>query len=319
VASVPEIACKTPKVWTSAGLKQMTRDLTTKKYPHLKGPNNANALARAAAREAGLDIDTYNAIISGKIKKYTSGGKDVRPKPVSAVPNPKTSTARPSTKDPIAVTNTKPFVAEVVDVAGDSVKFDWSSVSSGIKNANHRQVVDSVLDQMSRLVGKDALTRIKVDVLPNAKMPGGGLGAHVGNKVLLNSDLFSNKFVSEAAKMQKSGFWVKTKNLTGSEATMVHEIGHDLVELYMTPDIAKTALSGLAKEIGAPLNFGQPSFVSRWLEKNADVIGAKVSRYGAEDFHELCAEMWTMYVDDPLGCPSYIKQFGDTIVSRTRP
>ena len=310
-----EIECKVPQPLNYAGARKIFLQVG-KDMPNLK--KNVAAWEREAARRAGIDEPTWLKLRAGNIKSATPGRPAAASAEKSFVPSTKTSTPTLKPQKPAEIIAEKPIVVpEVLDVAPSSTKFDWSKNTSMIKDAQHRAAAQETMDLMARVVGKRALEQVDVNITSKG-LGKGVVGSHQGTLTTLHPELFTSKFAQEAARLRANGHWVKTNNLTPSQGTMVHELGHDIMERYLNAALAKEALKGLADEIGQKLLLGNENVVANWLSKNAGAIGKKVSRYGTEDPHELYAEMWTMYVDDPIGCPPYIKHFGDVVSARLR-
>ena len=79
---------------------------------------------------------------------------------------------------------------------------------------------------------------------------------------------------------------------------IAHECGHHVHAMTRNlPDaLTKELWQGVAQSLGAPrpLLFDQGS-LDQWVIRNADLLGKKVSRYGATDSSELLAEIWAEY------------------------
>jgi hypothetical protein len=303
-----EIECKVPQPLDQKGARALAKQVA-KDMPHLK--TDGAAWNREAARRAGLDLDSWMDVLSGKKK-------------VSSIPSPKTPVKKVTPVKPVEVRamTPKPAPKPVISVEPLETNFDWDRNLEDVKDVAHRNVLKKALDSMGSVVGKRAIGAMRVEVFSKAKIGKefgkGVVGAHVRGKMVLSDELLTAKFAQEAKRMQGTGFWARTKNLDGNESTIVHEIGHELMERVMTPSVTKEALKELAKEIGSPLSLGHEHVVARWLERNKSALGKLVSKYGTEEPHELFAEMWVIYIDDPTGCPPAIKHFGDVVSARLR-
>jgi hypothetical protein len=173
---------------------------------------------------------------------------------------------------------------------------------------NDRDRVQAILDKQAELAPK-AMARLdrvaRATHQEQIEMGHDGLGGYLPRerRIALGHDAFSAK-ANRAWHAEVKSKWSANTPVDGVEGLVSHEFGHHVANaLNNIPQEAKRLFwRATAEDLGLkPPSLYDTRTLDRWLQRNADVISSKVSRYAVADGEvgEMLAEIWLEYSTNP--------------------